>query len=265
MLVTNSSGCAHLDSTVVVVNPSPVATVSFSSKTICTGDIVQLHAGGGTTYAWSPATTLSSAGINDPVASPVATTLYLVAVSNQFACTDSASVLVTVNEKPTASAGPDKTIIKGRTVVLEGTATGQSISYSWQPPAYLDNAQTLQPMATPPSDMDYVLTVTSNNGCGIAQDTVHVFVFKDIYIPTAFSPNGDGLNDTWKIPALAAFPAFELTVFNRTGEVVFQNKNVNIPWDGTFKGNPLAAGTYVYVINLKQSPGILKGSVLIVR
>jgi gliding motility-associated-like protein len=70
---------------------------------------------------------------------------------------------------------------------------------------------------------------------------------------------------TWKIPALAAFPAFELTVFNRFGQKVFQNKNTNIAWDGVFKGAPLAAGSYVYSISLHQFPGTLKGTVTIVR
>jgi gliding motility-associated-like protein len=111
------------------------------------------------------------------------------------------------------------------------------------------------------SIIGYVLTVSSDNGFGIAKDTMHVFVFKDIFIRKTFSPNGDGLNDTWRIPVLAAFPAFELTAFNRLGQKVFQNKNVNIPWDGTFKGNTVSAGAYVYMIDLKQFPGVLKGTV----
>ena len=130
---------------------------------------------------------------------------------------------------------------------------------------YLDDAQIIQPIATPPADINYVLRVTSANGCGIATDAMHIFVYNDIYIPTAFSPNGDGLNETWKIPALAAFPTFELTVFNRFGQLVFENKNNNLSWDGTFKGTPLPAGAYVYNINLHQFPGILKGTVMIVR
>jgi gliding motility-associated-like protein len=265
VLVTNSNGCTLLDSTVVKVNPLPTAVVNFSSATICTGDNVQLKSSGGVSYAWIPASALSSDTIADPVASPIITTLYVVTVINQFACVDTASVLVTVNEKPTANAGPDKTIIKGRSILLQGTATGQSLEYSWLPPVYIDNAQLLQPLVNPPADMNYVLTVTSSNGCGTATDLMHVFVFNDIFIPKAFSPNGDGLNDTWKIPALAAFPAFELSVFNRFGQVVFQNKNTNIPWDGRHKGIPLPAGVYVYAIDLKQFPGILKGSVLIIR
>lgn len=265
VLVTNSSGCTHSDSTVVKVNPIPTAAVTFSSATICIGNAIQLKSSGGVSYVWVPATALSSDIISDPVASPGNTTKYVVTVTNQFACTDTTAVLITVNEKPTANAGPDKIIIRGRSILLQGSATGQSLEYLWQPSINLDNAQLLQPLVKPPADINYILTVTSTNGCGIAADTVHVFVFNDIYIPTAFSPNGDGLNDTWKIPALAAFPSFELSVFNRLGQVVFKNKNTNLPWDGRFKGSPVAAGAYVYIIDLKQFPGIVKGSVLIIR
>ena len=265
VLVTDSNGCKNIDSTIVLVNPAPVAVTSFKTVTICTGDATQLSASGGTLYSWTPAAGLSGTLVSNPIASPAITTQYVVTVSNQFACADTAAVLVNVNEKPTANAGPDKTIIKGRPVTLAGTATGQSVIYSWSPSLYLDDAQIIQPIATPPADINYVLTVTSANGCGTATDMMHIFVYNDIYIPTAFSPNGDGLNETWKIPALAAFPTFELSVFNRFGQLVFENKNSNRPWDGTYKGQPAPAGAYVYNINLHQFPGILKGTVMIVR
>ena len=265
VLVTDGNGCTNNDSTVVSVNPAPVAVTTFTEATICKGDSVQLKSSGGASYTWTPATGLSSDVIADPFASPLVNTQYVVIVSNQFSCTDTATVIITVNEKPTANAGPDKTIIKGRSIQLLGSATGQSLTYSWSPSINIDSAQVLQPVAKPPVDTRYVLTVTSTNNCGTATDTMQVFVFNDIYIPTAFSPNGDGLNETWKIPSLAAFPTFELLVFNRLGQVVFANKNTNQPWDGTYKGQPVPSGAYVYVIDLKQFPGILKGTVLIIR
>jgi gliding motility-associated-like protein len=110
-----------------------------------------------------------------------------------------------------------------------------------------------------------VLTVASNDGCGIATDTMHVFVYKDVFVPNAFSPNNDGLNDSWNIPALSAYPAFELTVFNRHGQIVFQNKNSNRSWNGQYKGEPLPEAVYVYVIDLKMGGEILKGTVMLLR
>ena len=145
------------------------------------------------------------------------------------------------------------------------TATGGSVTYLWTPSNYINDPAILQPTVHPPVDTRYTLTVTSANGCGVATAAANIIVFKAIYIPTAFTPNNDGVNDTWKIPALSAFPAFTLVVYNRLGQIVFENKNANQAWDGTFKGEPAAAGSYVYVIDLKQAPGIIKGSVLIIR
>jgi gliding motility-associated-like protein len=265
VLVTDNNGCVNTDSTFVNVNPVPVATTTFNAVTICTGDSVRFVSSGGGSYAWVPATSLSSAVIPDPFASPKNTTQYTLTVTNQFACTDTAAILVTVEVKPTANAGPDKTIIQGNQVILSGSATGESLIYSWLPPVYIDNPQILQPLAHPPADITYMLKVSSSNGCGSATDTMQVFWYKDVFIPSAFTPNGDGLNDTWKIPALAAFSTFDVLVFNRYGQIIFQGKNINQVWDGTYKGKAVPIGSYVYQISLNQPPGLLKGTVTIIR
>ena len=263
--VTDANGCTNNDSTVVNVNPNPVASTIFSSATICTGQSIQLKSTGNDIYSWSPANGLSATNIADPIASPANTTLYVVTVTNQFACTDTASVKIFVSTTPTANAGPDRTIIKGDVIKIIGTATGESITTMWSPPANIDNTKILQPMVNPTADMDYILKVTSENGCGTAADTMHVFVYGGIFIPKAFSPNGDGLNDTWRIPSLAAFPLFELAIFNRFGQLVYKNERSNIAWNGMYKNGPAPAGAYIYVIDLKQPPGILKGTLLIIR
>lgn len=263
--VTDVNGCTNNDSTMVKVNPNPVASTIFSSATICTGQSIQLKSTGNDIYSWSPATGLSATNIADPVASPAITTLYVVTVTNQYACSDTASVNIIVNTTPSANAGPDRTIIKGDVIKIMGSATGESITTSWEPPTNIDNTRILQPMVNPTADIDYILKVTSINGCGTAIDTMHVFVYGGIFIPKAFSPNGDGMNDTWRIPSLAAFPLFELSVFNRFGQLVFKNEHSNIPWNGMYNNGPAPAGAYVYVIDLKQPPGILKGTLLIIR
>ena len=265
VLGTDVNGCSGNDSTIVSVKQNPVASTVFSSATICSGESIQLKSTGNDNYSWSPANGLSATNIADPIASPSITTLYIVTVTNQFACSDTASVNIIVSTAPSANAGPDRTIIKGDIIKLSGTATGESITYSWSPQTNINNSQALQPMVNPSADIDYILKVESTNGCGIAIDTMHVFVYGGIFIPKAFSPNGDGLNDTWRIPSLAAFPLFEMSVFNRFGQLVFKNSKANTPWDGMYKGTPAPSGAYVYVIDLKQAPGILKGTLLIVR
>ena len=265
VLVTSDAGCKQLDSVTVVVNPSPAAKTSFAEVNICEGENVQLESSGGGSYQWIPGTGLSSSIINNPMATPVVTVDYSVIVSNQYACTDTAKVRVTVVTAPHADAGPDKWIIKGNSVQLTGSATGENVSYSWLPDVFINSPQSLQPVVNPPRDTSYILTVVSNDGCGQATDTMQVFVYKDVFIPNAFSPNDDGLNDTWNIPALNAYPDFELTVYNRQGQIVFQNKKSNRPWDGRYKGNPLPVGVYVFVIDLKVGGEILKGTLMLIR
>ena len=263
--VTSDKGCKKQDSVIAIINPSPVAQTSFSAVTICEGDDVQLESSGGISYQWLPATGLSSAVIADPIASPALAVEYGVIVSNQFSCTDTALVMIDVIEAPGADAGSDKWIFEGNSAQLSANATGQNICYSWLPGAFINDPYSLQPIVNPPRDTNYVLTVESNEGCGTAMDTMHVFVYKDVFVPNAFSPNNDGLNDTWNIPALSAYPDFEVTVFNRQGQIVFQNKNSNRPWNGKYKGEPQSAGVYVYVIDLKAGGGILKGTLMLLR
>ncbi|MCG2616591.1 gliding motility-associated C-terminal domain-containing protein [Terrimonas sp. NA20] len=263
--VTNDAGCASSGSIQAIVNPNPLATTGFDTTTICEGTSVQMSAQGGTTYEWSPATRLSSTSISNPFASPVNNITYQVIVANQFGCRDTAESIVRVTHKPTANAGEDKWIVQGTSAQLTGTATGENLSISWTPVLYMNNPSVLQPVITPPHDTTYVLKVTSNDGCGEATDTVKVFVYKDVFVPNTFTPNGDGVNDTWYIPALSAYPNFELAVYDRWGHLVFQAKKSNVHWDGKFKGQPLAMGVYVYILDLKEGGVLLKGTVLITR
>lgn len=263
--VSNDAGCQTNGSVIATVNPNPVAVVGFAEATICEGSSIQLTAQGGSGYEWKPATGLSAADIPNPLASPVVTSGYQVIVSNQFNCRDTAETKINVISQPAADAGGDKWIVQGTSVQLMASASGQNLSYSWTPALYIDNPAALQPVITPPHDTTYILKVISNDGCGEATDTVKVFVYKDVFVPNAFTPNGDGINDTWYIPALSAYPNFELSVYDRYGHPVFQARKANVHWDGRFKGQPLPMGVYVYMLDLKEGGNLLKGTVLISR
>lgn len=265
VMVTNTAGCTHLDSTTLAVNPKPTATTSFSNTSICFKDSVLLSASGGSTYQWIPPNGLSDANIFNPKASPGVTTNYDVVVSNQFLCTDTATVIVNVIQLPTANAGPDKAIMEGQSIQLSGSITGTGNSFSWSPVTNINDIHILQPVVNPSTDTHYILNVVSNFGCGTATDTMLVKVYKNIFIPNAFSPNGDRTNDTWNIPALEAYTTFEVAVFSRWGQLVFHLKNSLKPWDGTFKGKPLPIGAYTYFVNVGISQDIFRGTVLIIR
>ena len=166
--------------------------------------------------------------------------------------------LVTLNltVAPKVSLGPGRTFCVGDTLVLN---PGQYSQYLWQ-----DNSTKPQYVVTGPGT--YWVTVVDTAGCTSA-DTVVIspgdcFTAK---IPNTFTPNGDGVNDTWKIPALASYPQCALMIFNRWGQPVYQSIGYPVPWDGRLKGKNLAEGTYYYVINLTSNAPPVSGFVTIIR
>lgn len=263
--VTSTKGCKQTDSTIVNIMPAPHATTSFSNKTICEGDSLFLNSSGGASYLWSPSAGLSSAVVASPFAKPADTTIYTVVVQNETGCKDSATITINVGAAPEADAGPDKNVAEGQSVQLSGNAVGNNLSYTWSPGIFITDVHALQPVVNPANDVTYYLTVSSNDGCGVSEDSVRVHVFKTVIIPNAFSPNGDGINDTWNIKALNSYDDYELSVFNRYGRTVFTTKNYSKQWDGSFNGKLLPVGTYYYVLDLKQGLPKLKGFVVILR
>jgi len=261
--VTNSGGCVNSDSVIVQVNPNPIASAG-SNISICKGNSTILQASGGVKYIWSPSVGLSSTNIANPQANPDTTIIYQVKVINQFECADTSSVTVTVLITPIANAGPDKKIMEGQSVTLNGTANTSDIIISWTPVTNIDNPSALQPVVNPDEDITYTLTLTSTIGCGISSDDVFVRVLKKVTVPNAFSPNGDGINDVWNIKNLITYPESQIQVFNRYGQVVFEANGYAQPWDGKYKGSHLPGGTYYYVIDLKNDLPKLSGWVFIV-
>jgi len=263
--VTSAEGCSEKDSVVVTIKPAPAANAGTDAD-ICQGNSITLNASGGGKYSWQPSTGLSATNIANPVASPVDSAAYIVTVTDNISgCSANDTVLVNVFHKPTANAGPDKTMIEGDEVTLNGNATGERLNYFWTPDAFINNVNSLQPVVSPAHDTTYTLHVESTAGCGIATDEVFVKVFKKVIVPNAFSPNKDGINDTWQLVAIDAYPDAEINIFNRYGQAVFTSHGYNKPWDGNYNNNPLPVGTYYYVIDLKFGLPKLKGWVAILR
>ncbi|SEN13760.1 gliding motility-associated C-terminal domain-containing protein [Mucilaginibacter gossypiicola] len=261
--IKSSSNCEVVVPLQVVVNAQPVAAVD-AVEPICEGNSVTLNASGGSTYSWSPTTGLSDANIANPVASPTDTTLYTVTVSNGT-CTSTANVQVNVLKKPVASAGPDKHITQGQSTTLNGSTKGTNVSYYWTPTDYLSSSLELKPTASPMEDITYTLHVVSNSGCGDeATDEVFVRVYKKVVIPNTFTPNGDGVNDTWAIEALDTYPTSTTQVFNRYGALVFKSTGYPQAWDGKYGGRVIPSGTYYYVIDLKNG-NVMSGWVMVAR
>ena len=115
------------------------------------------------------------------------------------------------------------------------------------------------------SDITYTVDVKNSTGCD-ANHTIHITVLARLYVPDAFSPNGDGMNDSWELPGIEAFPDAIVRVFNRWGEVIYSSdKGYTHPFDGTLNGTSLPQGMYVYTIHTVPTNPMIRGNLMLVR
>lgn len=178
-------------------------------------------------------------------------------------CSAAQSQDITVFETPTADAGIDKIILVGGGVLLDAAANGKNLTYKWTPSTGLSKDDILNPVASPTKDIIYTLMVTSDDGCMLA-DEVFVKVLQFPEIPNTFTPNGDGVNDTWNIKYLDSYPNSTVKIFNRYGKEVFFSAKY-APWDGKLNGEYLPEGMYYYIITAKDGELKYTGSILLVK
>ncbi len=158
--------------------------------------------------------------------------------------TETKTILV---EPALASAGNDTTVLENTSFVLQGNG---GVAYFWQPPLGLDDVTKQQPIGKLNNSQQYSVQITTAQGC-VGYDTVMVSVLRNLIIPNAFSPNGDGINETWSVEQLKDYPQAQLQVFSRNGQLVYSARGNTInPWNGTINNKPVPMGTYYYVINL---------------
>nr|MBC7612913.1 PKD domain-containing protein [Pseudopedobacter sp.] len=207
---------------------------------------------------------ISSSGLFSPFTAGVGTHPITYTFTGDNGCLNIKTQNITVNPTPTVDAGPDHTILIGGEVKLDAIASGKNVTYKWTPSGYLDHDDILNPIASPKEDTKYTLTVTSDDGCIIIDD-VFIKVLKYPEIPNTFTPNGDGVNDTWSIKYLESYPSSTVKIFNRYGIDVFQADKYTQPWDGRLNGVDLPTGTYYYIITANNGSLKYTGSVLLVR
>lgn len=183
---------------------------------------------------------------------------------SSFGCKDSAQQIIVVYPQPQVNAGPDRTLIIGGVITIDANAEGNGLKYAWSPTERINNVNVLKPVVSPITETTYTLNVTSDMGCSNS-DEVLVKVFEYLVIPNAFTPNGDGKNDTWRVPYLESYPDFQLVVYNRYGQIVYRSQRGLVDWDGRMNGKEAPTGTYVYVLDRKQFGGIMKGTFQLIR
>ena len=170
---TDINGCVNVDSITISLHSLPTATIS-NDTTICIGDTAQLIASGGANYTWSPADSLSSTVISNPLAWPTATTIYQVIISDNNGCLDTNQVTVTVNPLPTIDAGSNTSICNGDSVQLNASG---GVSYSWEPLNNIINENSSNPTVWPSLNTNYIVTGIDINNC-FSVDSVLVSVLE---------------------------------------------------------------------------------------
>lgn len=190
--------------------------------------------------------------------------IYATTTGNGSCVAVSDEMIVNLAPVPQVDIGKDLFIFENTPYTFNPQITGNVQSYQWTPATFLNNATLRNPVFRGNADQNLTLRVVSTNGC-VATDEVFVTVLKPFPIPNVFSPNGDGVHDTWVIPELDKYPNAVVSVFDRYGRRIFFTEGYKRPWDGTFEGKPVAVATYYYIIEPRLIPGIFSGSVTILK
>lgn len=263
--VSEGTECTASGTIRVVSGEEIEAGIRAAAASVCPGESLQLTAFGGDMFQWRDTSgTLSALDIANPLANPRSLTTYTVTISN--GCTSAeASIDIGVFEI-TSSAGQDTCVGPG--VELQLNASG-GVEYFWFLSDYpVSNNRIPNPTTTPEDSTAYFVMITDANGC-INLDTVFVAVASnplDIPAINIITPNGDGANDTLFFGDISKYGANELKIYNRWGDLIYQKlnyQNDSERFDGTYKGKPLPAGNYFYVLAFRN--GEIKQTLTILR
>ncbi len=259
------------------IHPAPFASFDFNKTSICAAQNVTVidHStfadGTATSWSWNYGDNSTGTGQIQPPHIYNADGIYQVTlnITNSFGCKDDTMRAFTVYPYPTVNAGPDQFILEGGQATIPASATGNDLQYLWTSSVgntYLNSNTVLQPIIHPVVDLIETLTVTARGGCA-KSDNVFIKVLKFPQIPNTFTPNSDGIHDTWEIKYLFTYPDNRVQVFTRTGQLVFESKGYAQPWNGTKNntGPSLPFDTYYYIIEPGSGRAPITGYVTIVK
>jgi gliding motility-associated-like protein len=272
---SGGSSCVSEVSKTITVYPNPLAAFSVPTTEICFGESIAYTDQSATRtsipisrWVWDLGKGQTSA-IQNPVRSYRDSGNFIATLhvySTAGCVSDTAGISITLYPLPVLIMDTSRaTILEGGQLNLKPKFIyGTNFTYKWTPPLYLSSDTAFSPVSKPTDDIRYTFTVTGIGGCSVS-DTIFIKVLKSPEIPNAFSPNGDGINDTWNIKYLESYPGATVDVFNRYGQIVFRSFGYSRPWDGTTQGKLLPIGTYYYIINPKNGKPIYTGSITIIR
>jgi gliding motility-associated-like protein len=261
LTVTDVNGCMAVDSSIVTFMPTLVVSIFPPEVSICVDSSVILKASGATFYSWSPASGLSSVSGSIVTAFPTTTTTYKVSGSAPGACPDDTTITVKVSDLPVSLLPDSSQLCYGNSLELD-PGICDLCTYLWSSGA-------TSPSLTITKPGNYWVII-KNDGCQL-KDFIRVEECSEIWIPNAFTPNGDDENDVF-LPKGINIEEFHMLIFNRWGEQLFESYELENGWDGIYQGENCPIGVYVYLIEYKamgngndQSKEKRQGMVTLVR
>lgn len=246
-IIADSSGCLDTVSAVVSQPPALTATVS-STPALCPTDnsgTATISAGGGTPgyqYSWSTSPVQATA-----TATSLLPGTYSCTVTDLNNCSSTFTTSVASGSGPAITVSPGATILFGNSITL---SAGGATSYTWLPQTGLSCSNCANPVATPSVTTTYTVTGTDASGCtNTAVVTIVVDVqCGDVFVPNVFSPNGDNINDVFKVYGNCVV-SMQFEVFDRWGVRVYLGSDPDSGWDGTWRGNLLDNGIYAWQLH----------------
>lgn len=249
----------------IAIDVIEIEAEAWNDTIVCPGDPAIIYASGGVSYTWFPAGTVSTPDDSMTYVTPQVPTNYGVQVVDQFGCIDTAYVFVDHFPLPWVIASPDFYGFIGDTIPMSASAGGLG-DFLWSPNEYLSCDTCSQVTSYTENNMSYTVTFTDENGC-TASDVVNIYFDGILYVPNAFTPNGDGFNDLFRAEG-GNINEFYLGIFNRWGELIFESEDMDIGWDGKYKGKFCQDGVYVWKIVYSDAQGTKKalhGHVVLLR
>ena len=259
-----ATGCDSILRTIrIAVHPKPELTVS-PNKTICKGDSAILTASSSdATIEWP-----GIANKNSITVMPALKTVYTAQATSAKGCTNTATVTVDVQHLNLLLFANPNPVIAGTVTHLQTSAGLPYQVLAWQPFSFTNPTGTNQNLVAD-STTKVVVIAKSLAGC---RDTASVKLLvdpigKNIFIPSAFTPNGDGKNDVFRVLG-GEIKELDMKVFNRWGQLIFSTHERAKGWDGTYNGEAQPLGIYVYVVKLVSKDGTVinkKGTVVLIK
>ncbi len=264
------AGCTANSNKSILVSTPTLPIINSTANAICAGETATLSVTGTfVTFNWTGGATTPTLTITQP-------NTYSVTTTDANGCTATAQKIVSAKTVPSLVVTSS---VNGGVVspvglqpirvavgaIVQLVASGAD-SYIWTPSDGLTSATIANPVATINADIVYTVNGTLTAGCSAQQAVSFVIDASagDWLPPNVFSPNGDGNNDLWVIPSIASYSDCTISIFNKQGSKVFEQKGYTNNWDGTYEGQELPQGTYYYVLTCPSGKPVT-GNILVAR